>query len=86
MSVRDTINEWFRTHLASGPLARDTEAYNQVRGALPDLIAQLDPSDVAPVPEPETQPDAAPTPEADKATKGSKSTQTSSAPDEQTQS
>jgi hypothetical protein len=62
MSVRDTVNEWFRTRLASGPVARDTEAYNQVVGALPALIAQLDPAEV-PV---EVEPD--------KPTKGAKPT------------
>lgn len=55
MSVRDTINDWFRTRLASGPLARDTEAYNQVMGALPDLIARLDPADAPAEPEPEIE-------------------------------
>lgn len=49
MSVRDIVHDWFRQRLASGAVARDTEAYNQVVAALPDLIAQLDPSDVAPI-------------------------------------
>jgi len=38
----DTVNEWVRTKLAGGALARNTEAYNQVMGALPALIASLD--------------------------------------------
>lgn len=43
MSKADIVNSWFTQRLGcSGPLARDTEAYNQVVGALPDLIGQLD--------------------------------------------
>jgi hypothetical protein len=50
MSVRDTVNEWFRQRLATGALGRDTEAYNQVVAALPELIEQLEPgADPAPV-------------------------------------
>ncbi len=41
MSVRDTINTWARERLSGGALARDTEAYNQVHGALPELIEIL---------------------------------------------
>lgn len=41
MSISDTVNTWFRERLACGALARDTEAYNQVSAALPDLIARL---------------------------------------------
>lgn len=44
MSVADIVNTWFTENCAGGPLARDTEAYNQVVGALPDLIARLSPS------------------------------------------
>jgi hypothetical protein len=70
MSVRDTVNNWFGQRLACGALARDTEAYNQVAAALPELIAQLDPTD-APAPIDAT--DAAAEPPADKTSaKGAK--------------
>lgn len=42
MAHADIINSWFREHLAGGSLARSTEAYNQVHGALPSLIESLD--------------------------------------------
>jgi hypothetical protein len=42
MSNADVVNTWFRERLSSGPLARDTAAYNQVNGARLDLIARLD--------------------------------------------
>jgi hypothetical protein len=41
MSVTDIVNTWFTENCGGGPLARDTEAYNQVVTALPDLIARL---------------------------------------------
>lgn len=43
MSVADIVNTWFIENCAGGPLARNTEAYNQVVTALPDLIARLTP-------------------------------------------
>jgi len=52
MSTTDTINDWFRERIACGAVARDTEAYAQVLGALPDLVARLDP----PAPEPAAYP------------------------------
>jgi hypothetical protein len=42
MSTADIINSWFRDRCAGGPLGRDTEAYNQVAEALPDLIARVE--------------------------------------------
>lgn len=42
MAHADIVNSWFREHLAGGSLARSTEAYNQVHGALPSLIEALD--------------------------------------------
>lgn len=44
MSIADTVNTWFTERLANGPLARDTEAYNQAVSALPDLIERLTPT------------------------------------------
>ncbi len=44
MSITDTVNTWFTESCGGGPLARDTEAYNQVVHALPDLIARLTPA------------------------------------------
>ena len=41
MSIADIVNTWFTENCAGGPLARDTEAYNQVVTALPDLTARL---------------------------------------------
>jgi len=41
--IAATVQEWFRRRCACGPLARDTEAYNQVSAALPDLITSLSP-------------------------------------------
>lgn len=41
MPVTDIVNTWFRDTCAGGPLARNTEAYNQVIQALPELIARL---------------------------------------------
>lgn len=52
MSVADTVNTWFTESCGGGPLARDTEAYNQVVKALPDLIARLDAQIPAPTPAP----------------------------------
>lgn len=42
MAHADIVNLWFREHLAGGALGQATEAYNQVHGALPALIAALD--------------------------------------------
>ena len=50
MPVTDIVNAWFRDTCAGGPLARDTEAYNQVITALPDLIARLSPPTTEPAP------------------------------------
>lgn len=50
MPIADTVNGWFAERLQGGPLARDTEAYNQVVSALPDLIARLTPAPSAPSP------------------------------------
>lgn len=52
MSSRSIVDTWFRERLAGGPVARDTPAYNQVRDALPDLIARLDAASPAPSPAP----------------------------------
>ena len=54
MTTAEIVRAWFAERLASGPLARDTDAYNQVFNALPDLIAALDPPAPAvdPAPEP----------------------------------
>lgn len=49
MSTADAVNEWFRERLACGPIARDTDAYNQAFAALPDLIARLATTDSASV-------------------------------------
>ena len=38
----ETVNEWFREHLATGALGRATDAYNQVVTALPALIKRLE--------------------------------------------
>lgn len=48
MPIADTVNGWFAERLQCGPLARDTEAYNQVVTALPDLIARLTPAPATP--------------------------------------
>jgi hypothetical protein len=42
-SAANVVNTWFSERLASGALARDTPAYNQVVSALPDLISRLAP-------------------------------------------
>ncbi len=39
--ISDTVNTWFAERLATGAIARNTEAYNQAVAALPDLIARL---------------------------------------------
>lgn len=59
MSTADTINTWFQERLACGPIARDTEAYNQASAALPDLISRLEPAQQAERLDPPA-PDAAP--------------------------
>lgn len=45
MTKADIVNAWFRERLSSGPIARNTEAYNQLVGALPDLISRLEAAD-----------------------------------------
>ncbi|MDE1914741.1 MAG: hypothetical protein KGJ57_17420 [Sphingomonadales bacterium] len=50
ITTADTVNSWFRERLATGAIARSTEAYNQAVAALPDLIARLTPADPAPAP------------------------------------
>jgi hypothetical protein len=42
MSNADIVNSWFAARISSGAVGRNTEAYNQVVEALPDLIASLD--------------------------------------------
>lgn len=42
MSKAPIVKAWFSERLASGALARDTEAYNQVVAAMPDLISRID--------------------------------------------
>lgn len=44
MSHADIVNQWFQDRLRGGPLARDTEAYNQASNAIADLIERLDAS------------------------------------------
>jgi len=63
MTPAEIVNAWFQERLRGGPLGRDTEAFNQVNAALPDLIARLTPP-AAPAPEPETPP-APPAPAVD---------------------
>jgi hypothetical protein len=62
MSPADTVNTWFRERIACGAVARDTQAYNQVSAALPDLIERLGgPAAAAPAdPEPAPAPAEAP--------------------------
>lgn len=57
MSAREIVHAWFQERLASGRIARDTDSYNQVFGALPDLIARLDPSEAPAAPAPEAGPE-----------------------------
>jgi hypothetical protein len=52
MTPQEIVNAWFGERLANGPLARDTEAYNQVYAALPDLVSRLTPAAPAPIPAP----------------------------------
>lgn len=66
MQTADTVNSWFRDRLSSGPIARDTEAYNQLVEALPDLVTRLTPApaatqvaDATPAAEPNAAPAAA---------------------------
>lgn len=47
MTTTDIVNTWFRERIATGAVARDTEAHNQVHAALFDLIARID-ADAAP--------------------------------------
>ena len=63
LSTADIVNTWFVQNLASGPLGRSTDAYNQVHGALPALIAALDAAaapapDAASAPAPDATPPA----------------------------
>ena len=48
-NIADIVDTWFAQRLACGPVAHNTEAYNQVTAALPDLIAALSPA-AAPAP------------------------------------
>lgn len=57
MPIADIVNTWFRDTCTNGPLARDTEAYNQVVTALPDLIARLG-DQPSPAPAPAENPEA----------------------------
>lgn len=57
-SAANVVNTWFSERLASGALARDTPAYNQVVSALPDLISRLA-SPSVPDPVAESAPDEA---------------------------
>lgn len=41
--IRETIDKWFRDNLATGPLARQTDCYNQVHAAVNKLKDQLAP-------------------------------------------
>lgn len=55
MAISVIVNNWFRDRIANGAVARDTEAYNQVAEALPDLIERLAPAVPAstdPLPDP----------------------------------
>ena len=51
MAISDITNSWFADHMATGPIARYTEAYNQAVEAMPALIAALgdDPPPAAPI-------------------------------------
>lgn len=61
----DIVNGWFADRLANGPIARNTEAYNQAQSALTDLITRLDaatapaPADAAATPATPSKPTAA---------------------------
>jgi hypothetical protein len=63
MSKADIVNAWFNERMRGGALARDTDAYNQVVAAIPDLIARLDAAD-APAPAAAAKPASAPSPPA----------------------
>lgn len=39
--VTEAVNAWFRLKFRGGPLARDTDAYNAVFSALPDLVSDI---------------------------------------------
>ncbi|HEY2178100.1 MAG TPA: hypothetical protein VGH15_05910 [Caulobacteraceae bacterium] len=43
-SAADTVTAWFQERIATGEIARNTPAYNQVFEALPDLIDRLSPT------------------------------------------
>lgn len=52
-STPDIVNTWFAESIATGAIARNTEAYNQVLAAKDDLIARLGAatSEAAPAPD-----------------------------------
>lgn len=50
MTIADTINTWFAEQIATGPIARSTDAYNQALAAKEALIAALDTPAPAPAP------------------------------------
>ncbi len=51
----DIIRSWFNDSFSSGPVARDTEAHNQVFAAVADLAVRL-----APAPAPAIAPEPSP--------------------------
>ena len=42
MTIADTVNTWFAEQIATGPIAQNTEAYNQALAAKDALIVLLD--------------------------------------------
>ena len=50
----DIVDSWFNDHFSQGPIARHTEAHNQLFQAIPDLKAKLSASD-APAPQHPTE-------------------------------
>jgi hypothetical protein len=61
-TIAETVTGWFNDRIATAAVARDTDAYNQVFTALPDLIARLDPPAPEAEPAPEPAPQSDPTP------------------------
>ena len=43
-TTADIVNIWFSERLATGAIARNTEAYNQAAAAVTELIARLSPA------------------------------------------
>ena len=56
MSIADIVNTWARERLATGAIARDTDAYNQVFSAVPDLITMLESASETPAEAPAEAP------------------------------